>query len=136
MLSRRVKYALKTLLYLADAKENTLSSAKQISENQTIPLKFLEQILRELRQHKILKSERGSEGGYSLLKSPDDIKIVDIIRIVDGPVAMLPCASVNFYEKCTDCPDEEVCKIRKLLMQVRETMIPVLEIKLSEMKKL
>ena len=100
MLSKRVKYAIKTLLFLNRTNNASLFSAKKISENERIPLKFLEQILRELKQNKILKSERGAEGGYTFMKDPADIKVLDVIRIVDGPVAMLPCASLNFYEKC------------------------------------
>ena len=113
MLSKRVKYAIKTLLFLNRKDNASLFSAKKISENERIPLKFLEQILRELKQNKILKSERGAEGGYTFMKDPADIKVLDVIRIVDGPVAMLPCASLNFYEKCADCTDEATCGIIK-----------------------
>lgn len=134
MLSKRVKYAIKTLLFLDNMSTEQLYSAKKISENEKIPLKFLEQILRELKQHKILKSERGAEGGYTFLKKPEDIKIIDVIRIVDGPIAMLPCASINFYEKCADCRDEETCTIRKLLVKVRDTMLPLLDTSIADLK--
>lgn len=135
MLSKRVKYAIKTLLFLNRKDNSSLFSAKKISENERIPLKFLEQILRELKQNKILKSERGAEGGYTLMKDPADIKVLDVIRIVDGPVALLPCASLNFYEKCADCRDEATCSIRKLLINVRDNMLPILDTSIADMTK-
>ncbi|KFC23841.1 RrF2 family transcriptional regulator [Epilithonimonas lactis] len=135
MLSKRVKYAIKTLLFLNRKDNSSLFSAKKISENERIPLKFLEQILRELKQNKILKSERGAEGGYTLMKDPADIKVLDVIRIVDGPVALLPCASLNFYEKCSDCRDEATCSIRKLLINVRDNMLPVLDTSIADMTR-
>ena len=95
----------------------------------------MEQILRELKQNKILKSERGAEGGYTFMKDPADIKVLDVIRIVDGPVAMLPCASLNFYEKCADCTDEATCSIRKLLINVRDSMLPILDTSIADMTK-
>lgn len=134
MLSKRVKYAIKTLLFLDNMSSEQLYSAKKISESERIPLKFLEQILRELKQHKILKSERGAEGGYTFLKKPEDIKIIDVIRIVDGPIAMLPCASINFYEPCADCIDEATCSIRKLLVRVRDEMLPILDTSIADLK--
>lgn len=135
MLSKRVKYAIKTLLFLNREDNSSLFSAKKISENERIPLKFLEQILRELKQNKILKSERGAEGGYTLMKNAADIKVLDVIRIVDGPVALLPCASLNFYEKCADCRDEATCSIRKLLINVRDNMLPILDTSIADMTK-
>ena len=135
MLSKRVKYAIKTLLFLNRKDNSSLFSAKKIAENERIPLKFLEQILRELKQNKILKSEHGAEGGYTFMKSPSEIKILDVIRIVDGPVAMLPCASLNFYEKCDDCTDEATCSIRKLLINVRDNMLPILDTSIADMTK-
>lgn len=69
------------------------------------------------------------------MKSPSEIKILDVIRIVDGPVAMLPCASLNFYEKCDDCTDEATCSIRKLLINVRDNMLPILDTSIADMTK-
>ncbi|MDO9039131.1 MAG: Rrf2 family transcriptional regulator, partial [Lutibacter sp.] len=124
MLSKRVKYAIKTLLFLYENGDKKPISAKIISENEKIPYKFLENILRELRQNKILKSVRGAEGGYKFLKDPNEITVAEIIRIIDGPIALIPCASYNFYEKCDDCSDEVSCKIRKLFVQLRNEMLP------------
>lgn len=127
MLSKRAKYAIKTLIYLYKNESNSAISAKSISENENIPYKFLEKILRELRQHKIVKSERGAVGGYRFFKSPDTIKVVDIMRIIDGPIALIPCVSENFYEKCDECIDEDACKLRRLFSELRDEMLPVLE---------
>lgn len=135
MLSKRAKYAIKTILYLHNQPEQIPVSAKIISESQRIPYKFLESILRELRQHRILKSERGAEGGYKLLKDANQIRVSDILRIVDGPIALIPCVSENFYEKCVECVDEETCKIRRLFAEVREVMLPVLDRSITDLDK-
>ena len=135
MLSKRAKYAIKTLLYLYNQKEPIPVSAKVIAEKEKIPYKFLENILRELRQHRVLKSERGPEGGYQFLKSPESMKISDVIRIVDGPIALIPCVSENFYEKCIECTDEETCKIRRLFGEVRQAMLPVLDKSIAELSE-
>ncbi len=127
MLSKRAKYAIKTLIYLYKNEANSPVSAKSISKSENIPFKFLEKILRELRQHKIVKSERGAVGGYRFFKPPNTIKVVDIMRIIDGPIALIPCVSENFYEKCDECIDEETCNLRHLFGELRDQMLPVLE---------
>lgn len=136
MLSKRARYAIKALLFLYENKEKTPISAKLISENEHIPYKFLENILRELRQSKILKSERGAGGGYKFSKEPSEITIADIIRIIDGPIALIPCVSLNFYEKCDECDDEATCKIKKLFVQLRTEMLPILNKSLVEVERL
>ncbi|HLT34177.1 MAG TPA: Rrf2 family transcriptional regulator [Aquaticitalea sp.] len=136
MLSKRAKYAIKTLLYLHQNRDATPISAKIIAEKERIPFKFLENILRELRQHKILTSERGAEGGYKFLKEPTRITVADIIRIVDGPIALIPCVSENFYEKCNECVDEDTCEIRKLFAEVRTEMLPLLNKTIPELANL
>ncbi|MDO9594039.1 MAG: Rrf2 family transcriptional regulator [Lutibacter sp.] len=136
MLSKRVKYAIKTLLFLYENGDEKPISAKIISENEKIPYKFLENILRELRQNKILKSVRGAEGGYKFLKDPNEITVAEIIRIVDGPIALIPCVSFYFYEKCEDCTDEVSCKIRKLFVQLRNEMLPILNKSITDLEKL
>ena len=127
MLSKRARYVIKTLIYLYRNEGNAPVSAKSISIDENIPFKFLEKILRELRQHKIVKSERGAVGGYRFFKPPQSIKVVDIMRIIDGPVALLPCVSENFYQKCEECTDEETCNLRRLFADLRDQMLPVLE---------
>lgn len=134
MLSKRVKYAIKTLIFLDANSGGQLYSAKSISEQEKIPLKFLEQILRELKQNLLIKSVRGAVGGYQLSKQPEDIKILDVVRIIDGPVALLPCASIKFYEKCNDCVDEETCTIRQLLVRVRDSVLPILDTSIAELR--
>lgn len=135
MLSKRAKYAIKALIYLYKNETSSPVSAKSISSNENIPFKFLEKILRELRQHKIVKSERGAVGGYRFYKSPDTIKVIDIMRIIDGPIALIPCVSENFYEKCEECSDEETCKLRRLFGELRDQMIPVLEETIVDLSK-
>jgi|SRR5690606_35501460 len=135
MLTKRAKYAIKTLVYLYENEGDSPVSAKSIAVSENIPFKFLEKILRELRQHKIVKSERGAEGGYRFLKSPETIRVSDIMRIIDGPIALIPCVSENFYEKCDECHDEETCKLRLLFSQVRDKMLPVLEETIVELSK-
>lgn len=133
MLSKRAKYAIKTLLYLCKNQGQAPVSAKVIAERERIPYKFLENILRELRQHRILKSERGPDGGYRFLMAPEAVKVSDIIRIVDGPIALIPCVSENFYEQCLECTDEESCRIKRLFGQVRLAMLPVLDQSIADL---
>ena len=136
MLSKRAKYAIKTLIYLHQNRESSPISAKVIAEHERIPFKFLEKILRELRQSKILTSERGAEGGYHFLKDPSEISVAEVIRIVDGPIALIPCVSENFYVQCNECMDEETCQIRKLFAELRTEMLPVLDKSITELAQL
>ena len=133
MLSKRAKYAIKTLIFLHQNREATPISAKIIAEQERIPYKFLENILRELRQNKLLTSERGAEGGYKFLMEPSVITVADVVRIVDGPIALIPCVSENFYEKCNECIDEETCQIRKLFAELRTHMLPTLEKSITDL---
>lgn len=136
MLSKRAKYAIKALLFLQEYGVENPVSAKLISERERIPYKFLEQILRELRQGKILKSERGSEGGYKFFKNPEEITVAEIIRIVDGPIALIPCVSETFYEKCSECVDEHTCNIRKLFAELRTGMLPILNTSIVNLSRM
>src|SRR3989338_8890253 len=129
MLSQKTKYALKALVLLAD-NEKTKSGPVLISdlaERGKSPQKFLEAILLELKNHGILQSKKGKGGGYSLAKSPEEIKIGGIVRILEGPLAVLPCASQTAYRKCDECRDEEVCGIRMLFKEVRDTTAEILD---------
>ncbi|MCH7414488.1 Rrf2 family transcriptional regulator [Belliella sp. R4-6] len=136
MLSKRAKYAIKTILFLYENKDKTPISAKSISEQENIPYKFLENILRDLRTHQVVKSMRGPVGGYSLAKDPNEITVTQLMRIIDGPVALIPCVSEKFYESCFECTDEETCRIRKLFNQLRSEMIGVLNKSIVELSKL
>jgi Rrf2 family protein len=136
MLSKRAKYAIKTILYLYENPEEVPISAKVISEKERIPYKFLENILRELKTHQVVKSQRGAEGGYTLGKDPNELTVAYLMRIIDGPIALIPCVSERFYESCNECEDEQTCRIRKLFAELRTQMLPVLEKSIVEFSKM
>lgn len=133
MLSKKVKYAIKALLYLYQNSDMIPISAKKIAEAERIPYKFLEAILNDLKLNRVVKSQRGPQGGYSFSKNPDEISVASIMRIIDGPIALTSCTSENFYEKCDTCIDETSCQIRKLFLQLRIEMIPILEKSISDL---
>lgn len=120
MMSKRCKYALKAMVRLARNYNQGFLSTSIIAQDEHIPRKFLEQILLELKRVKLVNSKQGKAGGYYLLKSPDEVSLADIYRIFDGPIALAPCVSLNFYEPCDDCVDEETCYLRKEFIIVRE----------------
>jgi Rrf2 family protein len=120
MLSNKSKYALKALLYLAAQEEGSISKTTEIAESANIPKKFLEQILLDLKRGHYVGSKQGKLGGYYLLKSKNEITLADIYRLFDGAIALIPCASLNFYEPCPDCPNETKCLLRKGLITIRE----------------
>lgn len=128
MLSQKAKYAIKALLVLARAQEEAaLTQARDISADQNIPKKFLDLIFFELRRHGLVRSTRGREGGYSLARPAAEISIAAIVRAVDGPLAPLPCASVRFYRRCSDCKDEKTCEVRHLMREVRDAASAILD---------
>jgi Rrf2 family protein len=122
----KAKYALKALIYMAQSDAPQLPS-KQIAEAENIPQKFLDNILQELRQNGVVDSKRGIFGGYFLAKSPKDIFLGDIIRIIDGPLAPIRCASLTAYQKCEDCRDEAACRLRHVMLDVRNAMSGILD---------
>jgi Rrf2 family protein len=126
MLSQRARYALKALLNIARSDRAT-SQVSTISEQENIPRKFLETIMGDLRRAALVNSSRGQWGGYSLARPADLITIADVIRSTDGPIAMLPCVSKNFYQRCEDCTDDSTCALRKIFSEAREAVINVLE---------
>ncbi len=126
MLSKKTKYAIKALVALGRNIELPPMQIAKIAEQERIPKKFLEQILLDLRNAGFLYSKKGAGGGYSLNKKPEDIFLVQILRITDGPVAMLPCASLNFYHKCDECEDELTCGIRTAFIDVRDATLKIL----------
>jgi Rrf2 family protein len=136
MLSKRAKYAIKTILFLYENQNQVPISAKTISKAENIPYKFLENILRDLKSHQIVKSLRGAEGGYSLGKDPAIISVAELMRVIDGPIALIPCVSENFYESCNECKDEETCRIRKIFGQLRDEMLKVLKSSIVDLSKL
>lgn len=125
MLSKKTKYGLKALTYLASQKENTPVQIAEIAQHENISQKFLESILLSLRKTGFLGSKKGKGGGYYLIKDPKDVLMTDVMRILEGPIAMVPCVSLNFYEKCDDCPDEATCSVNKLMLKVRDANLDV-----------
>ncbi len=97
-----------------------------ISAEENISHKYLESILLSLRKAGFLGSKKGKGGGYYMLKAPSEVLMTDVIRVLEGPIAMLACVSLNFYEKCDDCPDENACSVHKLMIQVRDNTLQVL----------
>lgn len=126
MISKKMKYALKALIHIANKKEEFVK-ANEIAEKGNIPKKFLEQILLELKKGRIINSKQGNVGGYYFVKDPAKVTLADIYRLIDGPIALVQCASKNFYEPCADCPNEESCIIRHVLIDVRDETLRVLE---------
>ena len=126
MLNRKTQYALRALEYLAlqEGKKHVLIS--DIAAARDIPLKFLENILLELRHEGILLSKKGKGGGYGFRIPAKQIPIARIIRIMDGPIAMLPCASLYYYERCSHC-DENNCGLHDLMVSVRDANLRILE---------
>ena len=127
MLQKKTKYAIKALLSLAKQyKENKPRRISEIANEESIPRKFLEAILLELRHHGIVGSKMGATGGYYLLKHPEEIMLSNVIRLTGGPIALLPCVSLNFYEPCVECVNEDVCGLRDVILEVREASIKIL----------
>ncbi|MCH8686096.1 RrF2 family transcriptional regulator [Pedomonas mirosovicensis] len=129
MISQKAKYALRALLELARAGEGEALLITDIAEQQHIPKKFLEQILLDLRNRGLVHSRRGRGGGYSLLKDPREITLGQILRIVDGPQAPLPCLSRMAYRRCDDCEDETRCGIRRVFAEAYAATAQVLDTK-------
>lgn len=125
MLSKKTKYGLKALTYLARQEDKTPVQIGVISKKENISRKFLESILLTLRKNGFLGSKKGKNGGYYLLKSPKEIKMAPVMRILEGPIAMVPCVSLNFYEKCDDCPDENACAVHNLMIEVRDSTLSI-----------
>jgi len=126
MLSKKTQYALKALGYLAGKYGEGPVLISDISKIKKIPIKFLETILLELKQAGVLDSKKGKGGGYFLIESPKKTTLAQAIRLVGGPIALLPCVSINFYEKCKDC-DEAVCGLNKAMKITRDATLKILE---------
>ncbi|GAA4234439.1 Rrf2 family transcriptional regulator [Postechiella marina] len=126
MLSKKTKYGLKALTYIARSESESPVQVGEIAKSEKIPQKFLESILLTLRKSGFLGSKKGKNGGYYLIKETSEIKMADVLRVLEGPIAMVPCVSLNFYEKCDDCQDEHECSVHKLMIQVRDNTLKVL----------
>ena len=115
------------MLYLAKQKPDALVLVADVAAKAKIPKKFLELILLDLKKRGLLHSQRGKNGGYTLARPADKITFAEIIRITDGPLAPIACASVTAYRKCDDCEDEKTCAIRKIMRGVRDSMSAILD---------
>ncbi|PYV37116.1 MAG: transcriptional regulator [Acidobacteria bacterium] len=128
MLSMKAKYGLRALLYLArqqNQEEPVLIS--ELAEKEKIPKKFLELILLDLKNHGLLQSKKGKGGGYLLSRRPEAIKLGRVVRVLDGPIAPLPCASQTAYIPCDECEDEKTCGIRLVMKDVRDATAKILD---------
>src|SRR3954465_11296999 len=126
MLSRKAQYAFRALTHLVDKMDEGPILISEISRKKRIPLKFLENILLELKREGILDSKKGKGGGYFINQNQTKTSIASVIRIVDGPIALLPCVSLNFYERCKNC-DEKNCGLHNIMERVRDATLSVLE---------
>jgi Rrf2 family protein len=127
-LTKRGEYALRTLIRLGVAHElgRELVTVSELSAAERLPLKFVEQILLQLRGAGYIETKRGKYGGYFISKPFKKIRFSDVIRLIDGRLAPIACASETCYERCT-CPDEEHCGLRMLMIDVRNALVNILE---------
>ena len=127
MLSQKTRYTIRALMHLADKYQQGLVPLNDIAEAQNIPAKFLTVILSEMSRAGLVVSQRGRDGGYELALPPVDISYGDIIRISRGSLALVPCASRFAHEKCKNCLEESECRMRALMLKVRDETAAVLD---------
>ena len=125
MLTNKARYALHAMLFLARSEAS--ATASEIAEAEAIPRKFLEQVLAALKSAGLVVGRRGPRGGYMLSRPPSQISFADVLRCIDGPLALAPCASQRAYAPCPDCKSVETCEIRPALLAVRDTTTLLLE---------
>lgn len=126
MLSKKCKYAIHALVHMAKKPEEKFL-IKDISEACSIPKKFLETILLDLKRGGILGSKQGKGGGYTLRRPPEDVNLAEVVRLFDGAIAAVPCATFKFYESCDECEDENTCSVRAAFLQVRNATVEMLK---------
>ncbi len=127
MLSRRAKYALKAMISLAGHRGLEPLSVTDIAKRANVPRAFLEQILSDLKRRNLVVSRRGALGGFRLSRAADEITFADVIRHIDGPLALAPCASRTAYRPCPECGDVKTCTLRRTLLKARDATAQVLE---------
>ncbi len=127
MLSNKAKYGLKAMMYLAQYGEDRPVQIGEIAEKRGISRKFLDAILLELKNAGFLISRKGKNGGYHLAMPPHSIILGNVLRVLDGPLAPIPCASRLYYRPCADCEDEASCAIRAVMLNVRDAIATVLD---------
>ena len=126
MLTMKAKYALRAMSALACA-DGVRLQAHALAERSRVPARFPETILVELRDAGFVDSRRGQQGGHALARPADTIMVGDLIRVIDGPLAPVRCASVTAYEPCRDCPDPQACALRSLMRETRDALSQVLD---------
>ena len=127
MLTRKSKYGVKAMLFLAEQSARRPVLIADMAEREHLPKKFLEAILLELKRHGLLGSKKGKGGGYFLGRDPSEITLGQVIRILDGPLALIPCVSQTAYMKCDECVDEQTCGIRLVMKEVRDATAHILD---------
>lgn len=127
MLSQKARYTIRAIQHLADRWGQGVSTMGEIADKQNIPRKFLAVILSELCREGLVVSRRGRDGGYELAIAPVDIRYSDVVRIMRGSLALVPCASRYAYERCQNCIEEEECRLRSLMLRVRDQTAKVLD---------
>ena len=127
MLSQKARYAFRALFILAARPAGEPVMIAEIAAHARAPRKFLEQILLELKKRGVVHSQRGKHGGYALARSADRITFAEVIRVIDGPLALSSCASTTAYRRCDDCSDEATCALRRVLLAVRDATAEILE---------
>lgn len=127
MLAQKTRYALRSLLFLSEEGGGAPVRLARIAQTQRVPPKYLELIMLDLKRAGLVRSVRGPKGGYVLARDAAGISFGEVVRVMEGPLALVPCASVNFYEPCGDCRDEASCAIRKAFAAVRDQTAAYLE---------
>lgn len=127
MLSRKSKYGLKALLLLAQESGRGPVLISRLAERDGLPHKFLEAILLDLKRHGLVESRKGKGGGYYLLRKPEEITFGEVIRVLEGPLALVPCVSQTAYRPCVECVDEATCGVRLAMQQVRDATADILD---------
>src|SRR5262245_38555121 len=127
MLTRKSKYAIKALLMLAEEDGKGPILVADLAERQRLPRKFLEAILGDLTRHGLLISKKGKGGGYTLRRDPKEITLGQVIRLLDGPLALVPCVSQTAYKPCDECLDERTCGVRLAMKEVRDVPADILD---------
>jgi Rrf2 family protein len=127
MIAQKTRYALRSLLFLAEEQGGAPVQLSRIAETQRVPPKYLELIMLDLKKAGLVKSARGPKGGYKLTRPAEQISFGEIVRSMEGPIALVSCASVNFYAPCGDCQDEATCAIRRAFAVLRDQSTAVLD---------
>lgn len=127
MLTRKAKYALGALKTLAESGKAGPVLIADLSAKARIPRKFLERILLDLKTHGFLRSRKGKGGGYYLGRLSTQISVGDVIRVMDGPLAPVPCVSQSAYARCTECQDEATCGLRLVMKEARDALANILD---------